>query len=210
LIPARQALNVLEFWFGNRPYAPDSVTRRARLWFGDANRPELRPQIDEELRLRFRSTVTAAARGDFDVWESSPRRRLALILLLDQFPRGVFRGSMRAYSQDNRALALAVSGTQLGADAALDPVERIFFYMPIQHAESRELQEESVSAYRRLAAEGPASLAKVFAQVAQRAEQHRTTIERFGRFPQRNTALHRVSTPEEAEWLTARGADLET
>jgi uncharacterized protein (DUF924 family) len=210
LIPARQALSVLEFWFGHRPYAPANVARRTRLWFGDAHRPELRPQIDEELRLRFLSSVAAAARGDFDVWESSPRRRLALILLLDQFPRFIFRGTARAYSQDTRALALAVSGTQLGADAALDPVERVFFYMPMQHAESRELQEESVSAYRRLAAEGPADLAKVFAQIAQRAEHHRMTIERFGRFPQRNTALRRVSTREEAEWLTTQGADLES
>ena len=139
-----------------------------------------------------------------------PRRRLALILLLDQFPRGIFRGGARAFSQDNRALALAVSGTQLGADAALDPVERVFFYMPMQHAESRELQEESVSAFRRLAAEGPADLTRVFAQVAQRAEQHRMIIERFGRFPQRNRALHRVSTREEAEWLAARGTDLDS
>ena len=210
MIPARQALTVLEFWFGNRPYTPEGVARRQRLWFGDASRPELRPQIDEELRLRFRSTAAAAARGDFDVWESSPRRRLALILLLDQFPRGIFRGSARAFSQDNRALALAVSGTQLGADAALDPVERVFFYMPMQHAESRELQEESVSAFRRLAAEGPADLTRVFAQVAQRAEQQRMIIERFGRFPQRNSALRRLSTREEAEWLAARGADLDS
>jgi len=210
LIPARQALTVLDFWFGKRPYSRETVTRRARLWFGDVSRPELRPQIDEELRLRFRSLATAAAHGDFDVWESSPRRRLALILLLDQVPRGIFRGTARAYSQDNRALSLAVSGTQLGADAALDPVERIFFYMPMQHAESRELQEESVSAFRRLADEGPAELAAVFAHAAKRSEQHRTIIERFGRFPQRNTALRRTSTQEELEWLAAGGAQLDT
>ena len=127
--------------------------------------------------------------GDFDVWESSPRRRLALILLLDQLPRGIFRGTARAYSQDNRALSLAVSGTQLGADAALDPIERIFFYMPMQHAESRELQEESVSAFRRLADEGPAELTAVFAHAAKRAEQHRAIIERFSRALERGVAL---------------------
>ena len=149
-----------------------------------------------------------AARGDFDVWESSPRRRLALILLLDQFPRGIYRDSAQAYAQDRRALALAVSGTQLGADAALDPVERIFFYMPMQHAESRELQEESVSSFRRLAAEGPTELAGVFALAAQHAEQHRGIIERFGRFPQRNAALGRISTTEEAAWLTAQAGTI--
>ncbi len=210
MIPARQALTVLDFWFGKRPYTRETISRRTRLWFGDATRPELRPQVDEELRTRFRSLATAAAHGDFDVWESSPRRRLALILLLDQFPRGIFRGTSRAYSQDNRALALAVSGTQLGADAALDPVERIFFYMPMQHAESRELQEESVSAYKRLAAEGPPELAAVFAHAAKRAEQLRAIIERFGRFPHRNEALRRASTKEELEWLALAGAPLDS
>jgi uncharacterized protein (DUF924 family) len=206
LIPTRQALNILEFWFGNRPYTREALARHARLWFGDASAPELQPQTDEALRLRFGRLAVAAARGEFDVWESSPRRRLALILLLDQFPRGIYRGRAQAYMQDHRALALAVSGTQLGADAALDPVERIFFYMPMQHAESRELQEESVSAFRRLSAEGPAELAHIFALAAQHAKQHRDVIERFGRFPHRNRVLGRVSTAEEREWLAAGGA----
>jgi uncharacterized protein (DUF924 family) len=209
LIPTRQAFGILEFWFGQRPYSRDSVARHARLWFDDPAAPELRPQFDEALRLRFGTLAAAAANGEFDVWESSPRRRLALILLLDQFPRGIHRGAAKAYEQDHRALALAVSGTQLGADAALDPVERIFFYMPMQHAESRELQDESVSAFRRLAAEGPAELAHIFALAAQRAEQHQDIIERFGRFPHRNRALGRVSTTEEREWLTTGGATLD-
>jgi uncharacterized protein (DUF924 family) len=205
LIPTRQALNILEFWFGNRPYSREVVKRHARIWFGDASAPELRPQVDEALRLRFGALAEAAARGDFDVWESSPRRRLALILLLDQFPRAIFRGTSKAFAQDRRALALAVSGTQLGADAALDPVERIFFYMPMQHAESRELQEESVSAYRRLAAEGPGELAQIFTVAARHAEQHRDIVERFGRFPHRNRALGRISSAEERDWLAAAG-----
>ena len=204
--PPRQALNILEFWFGTRPYTRETVTRRMRLWFGDASAPELRPQTDEVLRLRYGVLVAAAARGEFDVWESSPRRRLALILLLDQFPRGIYRGEAQAYAQDHRALGLAVSGTQLGADAALDPVERIFFYMPMQRAESRALQEESVSAFRRLAAESPAELANPFALATQRAELHRAIVERFGRFPHRNVVLGRVSTPEETAWLASEGA----
>jgi uncharacterized protein (DUF924 family) len=208
VIPPRQALSILEFWFGNRPYTREAMSKRMRVWFSDVTAPELRPQVDEVLRTRFTTLVNAAARGEFDVWESSPRRRLALILLLDQIPRGVYRDSAQAFSQDHRALALAVSGTQLGADAALDPVERIFFYMPMQHAESRELQEESVSSYRRLAAEGPAELAHLFALAARHADQHRDIIERFGRFPQRNLALGRTSTAEEAEWLSAEGASV--
>jgi uncharacterized protein (DUF924 family) len=203
LIAPRQAIDILDFWFGNRPYTREAMSKRMRLWFGEPSAPELQPQADEALRLRFSAQVCAAARGDFDVWESSPRRRLALILLLDQFPRGIYRDSAQAYSQDHRALALAVSGTQLGADAALDPVERIFFYMPMQHAESRELQEESVSSFRRLVAEGPAELAGLFTLATKLAERHRDIVERFGRFPQRNAMLGRTSTAEEAAWLVA-------
>jgi uncharacterized protein (DUF924 family) len=204
--PQRQALGILEFWFGNRPYARDAVLRRMRLWFGHADAPELRPQADEMLRQRFGLLVSAAALGACDLWESSPRRRLALILLLDQFPRHVYRGSPRAYAQDRRALALTVGGMQLGADAALDPVERIFFYMPLAHAEAPELQEESVSAFRRLAAEGPAELAPLFSAAVRRSEQLQELIQRFGRFPHRNAVLGRESTAEETAWLATDAA----
>lgn len=199
----RRAHDVLEFWFGTRPYSSEMLARRMRFWFGDPNAPEMQPQTDEALGLRFGTLTSAAARGEFDSWESSPRRRLALILLLDQFPRNIHRGQAQAYAQDRRALELAVGGMQLGADAALDPVERIFFYLPMQHAESRQIQEESVAAFRRLAAECPPELASVFAITTRFAEQHRAIVERFGRFPHRNAALGRVSTPEETQWLGA-------
>lgn len=202
----RRAHEVLDFWFGPRPYTSEATSRRMRLWFGDPAAPELQPQTDETLRLRFGPLASAAARGACDAWESSPRRRLALILLLDQFPRNIRRGEAQAYAQDRRALELAVGGMQLGADAALDPVERIFFYMPMQHAESREVQEESVAAFRRLATEAPPELGELFANTARHAEQHRAIIERFGRFPHRNAALGRASTPEESAWLGAEGA----
>ena len=201
----RLAHDVLEFWFGARPYSADKVARRMRFWFGDASAPELQPQHDETARLRFSALATAAARGELNVWESSPRRRLALILLLDQFPRNIHRGAALAYAQDRHALELAVGGMQLGADAALDPVERIFFYMPMQHAESREVQDESVAAFRRLTAECPAELAAIFSDTLHYAEKHRALIECFGRFPHRNTVLARVSTPEEIAWLSASG-----
>ena len=201
----RRAHEVLEFWFGTRPYAGETVARRMRFWFGDDSAPELQPQNDEAIRLRFGELAIQASRGALDAWESSPRRRLALILLLDQMPRSIHRGRARAYLQDRRALELAVGGMQLGADAALDPVERIFFYMPMQHAESREVQEESVAAFRRLAAEAPAELAAVFADVVGYAALHRDIIVRFGRFPHRNAVLGRESTPEEQQWLERAG-----
>jgi uncharacterized protein (DUF924 family) len=201
----RRAHDVLEFWFGTRPYAGEAVSRRMRFWFGDDDAPELQPQNDEAIRLRFADLASQAARGDLNAWESSPRRRLALILLLDQFPRHIYRGRARAYLQDRRALELAVGGMQLGADAALDPVERIFFYMPMQHAESQAVQEESVAAFRRLAAEAPAELSVIFADVVGYAALHRDIINRFGRFPHRNAVLGRTSSPEERQWLEENG-----
>ncbi len=201
----RRPHEVLEFWFGTRPYTPEAVAQRMRRWFGDATAPELQPQHDEQIRLRFAELARRAANGELAAWESSPRRRLALILLLDQLPRNLHRGSAAAYAQDRKALELAVGGMQLGADAALDPVERIFFYLPLQHAESRDIQEESLAAFRRLAAEAPPAMAAVFADVSHYAQLHYDIIERFGRFPHRNRVLGRDSRADELTWLAAGG-----
>jgi uncharacterized protein (DUF924 family) len=201
----RRAHEVLEFWFGTRPYTPAAVAMRMRRWFGDPGAPELQPQTDEHIRLSFTELTQQAAAGDLASWESSPRRRLALILLLDQFPRNLYRNRSAAYAQDRYALELSIGGMQLGADAALDPVERIFFYLPLQHAESGEVQEESLAAFRRLAAEAPDDLTGVFASVSQFAQMHYDIIQRFGRFPHRNRSLGRASTPNEAAWLAGGG-----
>jgi uncharacterized protein (DUF924 family) len=203
--PTRRAHEVLEFWFGSRPYTADAVAQRMPRWFGDAATPELQPQNDEQIRQRFGALTQQAAAGELTSWEAGPRRRLALILLLDQFPRNLQRGTAAAFAQDRAALELALGGMQLGADAALDPVERIFFYMPLQHAESREVQDESLAAFRRLAAEAPLEMGAVFAGVSRFAQLHYEIIERFGRFPHRNAPLGRASTPEETLWLAGGG-----
>lgn len=192
---------MLLFWFGPRPYGAAQVAQHARLWFGDPQAPELTPQADELIAERFGALMQAAAEGQLSAWESSPRRRLALILLLDQFPRNVHRGTPGAYAQDERALALAVSGMQFGADGALDPLERLFFYMPLMHAESLDVQEESLAAFRRLREEAPAELQAQFDSALHQARLHREVIARFGRFPHRNRILGRRDTPAEVDWL---------
>ena len=140
-------------------------------------------------------------------WRRGPtvRGAVSLILLLDQFPRHVYRGTERAFATDREALALTVSGMQSAADAALTPVERIFFYMPLQHAEVSDAQEESVAAYRRLLNEAPEELKPMFASSLASAELHRSILARFGRFPHRNRVLGRASTAEEAEYLEPGG-----
>jgi uncharacterized protein (DUF924 family) len=194
---------VLVFWFGHRPYGPEQVAQRARLWFGDPRAPELTPQTDELITERFGSLMVSASRGELSSWESSPRRRLALILLFDQFPRSVHRGTPEAFAQDAHALSLAVSGMQVGADGALDPLERLFFYMPLMHAESLEVQDESVAAFRRLQEEAPTELRAQFDSALHYARLHREVIARFGRFPHRNHVLGRRDTNVEAEWLAS-------
>jgi uncharacterized protein (DUF924 family) len=199
------AQDLLLFWFGPRPYTPAQVRQHSRIWFGAPDAPELTPQTDELLRERFGELTLEAERGGLTGWESSPRRRLALIVLLDQLPRNIYRGSAQAFAQDFRALSLTVSGMQFGADATLDPVERMFFYMPLMHAESLDVQEESVAAFRRLLEEAPGELRATFEGSLQSAVEHRDIIERFGRFPHRNQVLDRESTPKELDWLAARG-----
>jgi uncharacterized protein (DUF924 family) len=202
------ALRVREFWFGKsltgtlsgQPSSlAQALAHRAAAWFESDQ--QLQEQRDEEIRSHFQGLVERASRGELDGWADSPRRRLSLIILLDQFPRQIWRGTAKAFEFDEAALALALSGMQSAADAALNLVERLFFYMPLQHAESTEVQDESVSAYRRLLAESPAELRSTFEDAAGFAGKHRDVIRQFGRFPHRNALLGRASTAEEAKYL---------
>jgi uncharacterized protein (DUF924 family) len=199
-----EARSVRDFWFGSVQLSADALTRRILFWFADGASAR-REQRDEHIRVRFGGLLERAARGELAAWADGPRRRLSLIILLDQFPRSIVRGTARAFAYDAQALGLTLSGMQSAADAALTVVERIFFYMPLEHAESREVQEESVAAYRRLLAEAPEELREVFAGALRSAENHRSIIERFGRFPHRNRTLARESTPEELQWLRTGG-----
>jgi len=199
-----EARSVRDFWFGHLPLSAESLNHRLRFWFGNDGSLERRRR-DAHIRSRFGALYERAAAGKLDAWADGPRRRLSLVLLLDQFPRNMFRGTARAFATDVPALALTLSGMQSGADAALDVVERMFFYMPLQHAESPEVQEESVAAYRRLLSEAPRELQGIFQSALRSAENHRRIIERFGRFPYRNRVLERATTPAERTWLTQGG-----
>ena len=200
-----EARQVRDFWFGKLPLTAQALGQRLNLWFPDDERADVARHWDEAIRARFGTLVERAAMGELASWADSPRRCLSLILLLDQFPRNIYRGAARAFASDEQALAVTLSGMESAADAALDVVERLFFYMPLQHSEVREIQDESVAGYRRLVSEAPQELRTAFEDVLKYAEQHRSIIERFGRFPHRNRALLRVSTPEEAAWLRGDG-----
>src|SRR4051812_4339138 len=198
------ANDVLEFWFGQGPMDPPRLMERNRFWFG-GDGPEAGAARDAEIRARLEPMLERAAKGEYASWAGSPKRRLALIILFDQVPRNAYRGTAAAFAFDREALALTVEGMHLAADAALDPLERLFFYLPLEHAESLEAQDAAVAALDRLAGDAPEHLREFCGYCAGFARQHREIIARFGRFPYRNAVLERESTPAEIEWLGSEG-----
>lgn len=192
--------DILDYWFGTGPWTRERLDERTRFWFG-GDGAEAQAARDADIRARLEPLLERASRGEFAGWASSPKRRLALILLFDQVPRNCYRGTAAAFAFDREALALAAEGLQLAADAALDPVERVFFYLPLEHAESLEAQDAAVAAFDRLVAEAPAELREWCAYTARYASKHRDLIVRFGRFPHRNSMLERPNTSDEAAWL---------
>jgi uncharacterized protein (DUF924 family) len=201
-----RANDVLEFWFGRGPWDADRLAERSRFWFGVGDTAETVAQRDALIRARLEPMLERAARGEFSSWAASPRRRLALIILFDQVPRNAYRGTAAAFAFDREALALCVEGMQLAADAALDPAERLFFYLPLEHAESMEAQDAAVAAMERLRAEAPPHFQGFCDNTLAYARQHREVIRRFGRYPYRNAVLGRASTPAETEWLAAESS----
>src|SRR5262249_17283334 len=145
-------------------------------------------------------------KGELNHWKTYPRGNLSLIILYDQFPRNIYRGSAAAFADDQLALQLCLNGLAIAQDQELHPVERAFFYMPLEHAEDRALQEASVARFRRLAEFAPKSSREIFESFHEFAVRHKEVIDRFGRFPHRNAALGRMSTQEETEFLKQSGS----
>jgi len=199
---------ILELWFADVVAQPQQLPARLAYWFGsDEDSADGIRARDEWLAHRFRHDVELASSGQLEGWERTPRGRLALILLIDQFRRNIFRGTAQAFSHDRQALDLSVAGIRLGADDSLAPAERIFFYMPFQHAENPGVQDESVILYRELAAAADPATAAVFNSVLKFAERHREIIRSFGRFPHRNRILGRTSTAAELAFLAQAAND---
>jgi uncharacterized protein (DUF924 family) len=194
--------DILEYWFGTGDWTPERLNERTTFWFG-GNGAAAAAVRDADIQAKLEPLLERASRGEFAGWASSPKRRLALMLLFDQVPRNAYRGTAAAFAFDREALALAVEGLQLAADAALHPIERIFFYLPLEHAESLEAQDAAIGAFARLVAEAPAELRDYCAYTAGYARKHRDVIAMFGRFPHRNAVLKRENTPEEQAWLEA-------
>ena len=192
---------ILAFWFREHAMTAPQIDRRMDIWFGEDE------VFDLECKKEFASDIEMASAGDLNHWAADPRGRLALILLLDQFRRNIYRGTAKAYEKDKAALKLCVEGAMQKKDRGLTPIQRVFFYMPLQHAESAKVQERSVMLFNKLARAVSPTYRETFATIAQFAELHRDIIAQFGRFPHRNKVLGRKNTPEEDEYLAGDSPD---
>jgi uncharacterized protein (DUF924 family) len=183
---------ILMFWFGSNADAAE----RSRLWWGK------HPETDKLIGERFASSLRKAADGELDDWAATPGGRLALILLTDQFSRNMYRDTPNAFAFDAIALRCCKEGLLEDVDKLLRPIERVFFYLPLEHSESLKDQERSVALLQALAQEAKPD----FAGFLDYAIRHRAVIARFGRFPHRNRILGRTSTEQEAAFLKEPGA----
>jgi uncharacterized protein (DUF924 family) len=177
---------------GARRHGPEEILDE---WFRDPARWWKKdPAFDEHLREMYAEDVEAAIRGELDDWASTPRGALALVILLDQIVRNIYRGTRRMYAGDDRAVTACLRLIERAEDASLSKDERHFLYMPLMHSEDRRLQERSLEKFRELG------------QGLEYAEHHAEIVFRFGRFPHRNAILERESTPEEVEFLKRPGS----
>ncbi len=194
------AAQVLDFWFGTKEDDAEIANAQASLWWSK------NPKVDAEVRARFETAVAAAASERLVGWDQAPPGELARIILLDQFPRNIYRDTPQAFAYDSLALARAQEGLARGSDRHLRPVQRVFFYLPLEHAEDLAHQERSVALFERLIKTVRKDQRETFAGFLDYAVRHREIIERFGRFPHRNAVLGRESTPEEQAFLAQPGS----
>jgi uncharacterized protein (DUF924 family) len=189
---------VLAFWFGDERDPIDGVAaleRRAASWFHAS------AELDREIGERFGGALEQARHGELDAWAETPRGRLALILMLDQFSRNVFRGTPLAFGQDTTAQKLVTAGLDAEVDRSLALHERLFFVLPLGHAEDKTLQDRALAYAERLTTDAPPGVRSFYERALESARQHHHVVARFGRFPTRNAALGRPSTPEEITYL---------
>ena len=194
------ANDIIDFWYAGSNQDLNLLAARNAVWFHGGS------DFDAKIRRRFAPAIEAALRGELDDWQESPLTRCALILVLDQFTRNVYRGSAEAFAGDTRALALCRKGIELGHDRELNLAERRFFYLPLEHAEDLAVQDQSVACFEALVGAAPPALREEFVSNVGYANHHRDIVREFGRFPHRNEILGRTSSEAEIAYLRDGGA----
>ncbi len=191
---------IRRFWFGDHASDAAVAADKSSLWWSK------NAETDARIRHHFEDMVIKAGQRELDGWAATPDGRLALILLTDQFPRNIYRDSGKAFAFDALARAWCREGLALGVDAMLRPIERVFFYLPLEHSESVSDQAQAVELFQSLAAQAAPDAKATFDGFLDFARRHKIIIDRFGRFPHRNRLLDRASTPEEAAFLAQPGS----
>ncbi|MDP3822807.1 MAG: DUF924 family protein [Burkholderiales bacterium] len=184
---------VLDFWFAAEGEPEHGAVRG--LWFRKSD------DTDRQIAERFGPLIEQALRGELEAWAAEPHSALAQIVLLDQFTRNSLRDTPRAFAGDKRALAAAMAMVGSRQDETLLPVQRVFVYLPFEHAEGMGMQEEALRLFSRLVVEAPA-----LQGMLDYAQRHHDVVQRFGRFPHRNEILGRQSTSDEIEFLKQPGS----
>lgn len=190
-----RAHELLNFWFGTLGSADLPTSDRTNLWFGENE------IVKQRLVEVFSKEYEAATTGQLIDWNVTPRGRLALIILLDQFPRYIHRRSSLAFAHDIEAQQLCAEGLREKMDHPLTLIERVFFYMPLVHAESSPSQEQSIRLYQELVTLSMSETTQIYQLFLAYAYAHFRVIKEFGRFPQRNKMLGRESTDAELAFL---------
>jgi uncharacterized protein (DUF924 family) len=188
--------DIHDYWFGPLDEAGLADPQRNQLWFTSSE------QTDADCRSRFGTRVDNALTGGSGDWADTDPGLIALVVLLDQFTRNIYRGTPRAFAGDERALALAQQAIASGHYQRLPAIHQVFLYMPLEHSEDGEVQEECVTLFEELSAITGNELIEGFAHYA---VAHRDVIAQFGRFPHRNAILGRESTPGELAYLEKHG-----
>jgi len=191
---------LLDWWFGSSGSANETAAAKGKLWFGK------RDSQDLEAQTRFGDWVEQALAGGLTDWAQRPEGWLALVLLLDQLPRMIYRDTPTSFSGDLRAQALVAQGIAADFDRQLQPIQRVFIYLVFEHSENLAVQNEGISRYIELVAQQPEIDRALFSDYLDYAERHQKVIARFGRFPHRNAVLGRESTDEELAFLTGPGS----
>ncbi len=196
---------ILSFWFGRIPdqrFGLKEVRLSiTRLPYWGGHFFDFSRKADEEVRSKFNADLENASNGIYDSWETHPIGRLALIILLDQFPRNIHRGTAEAFTQDKKVFTLAMKALDNNDDNQFDAVTKHFFYLPLMHKEDLSLQDKCVALYKNAIKDANYLSKPILTMEYIGALRHRQIIKKFGRFPHRNIILGRNSTPQESNFL---------
>lgn len=186
------AQDVLEFWFGHRELPS---AEKKKTWFFGSDK------LDATIRELFEETLDKASQGHLDHWAKTDEGLIALVIVLDQFPRNMYRKTPRSFAYDEKALAITHKALELGRDETLPLFHRMFLYLPLEHSETMSDQELSLQKFRDLADDAPQELKAEFERTYNVAVMHYRIIEQWGRYPHRNEILGRTASEEEINFL---------